>query len=64
MRKFGPCKILRNFSSGNAYEVELPDSLIISHVFNIVDLLQCHEPEFNEDSITNLEKQLPQKEPN
>ena len=24
IKKFGPCKILRKFDSGNAYEVELP----------------------------------------
>lgn len=53
MKKFGPCKILRKFSSRNAYEVELPDSLSISSVFNIVDLHQHHEPEFSEDSVAN-----------
>lgn len=56
MRKFGPCRILGKFGSGNAYEVELPDSLTISLVFNIVDLHQYHEPKFSEDSIANLEK--------
>ena len=27
MKKFGPCKILKKFDSGNAYEVELPDDM-------------------------------------
>lgn len=63
LKNFGPCKILRKFSSGNAYEVELLDSLSISPIFNIVDLHEYHEPKFNEYSVANLEKQFPQKEP-
>lgn len=59
MKKFGPCGILRKFNSRNAYEVELPDSLSISPIFNIADLHEYHEPEFNDDSIADLEKQLP-----
>ena len=35
MRNFGPCKILRNFDSGNAYEVELLDDMDISPIFNV-----------------------------
>ena len=35
MRNFGPCKILRKFDSGNAYEVELPDDMDISPIFNM-----------------------------
>ena len=42
--KFGPCKIFRKFDSGNAYEVELPDDMDISPIFNIVDLYTYHEP--------------------
>ena len=38
MRKFEPCKILRKFDSGNTYEVELPNDMDISPIFNIVDL--------------------------
>ncbi|GLJ56002.1 hypothetical protein SUGI_1202410 [Cryptomeria japonica] len=56
MRKFGPCMILRKFSSGNAYEVELPDSLGNSPIFNIADLHQYHESGFSGDSIADLEK--------
>lgn len=43
MKKFGPCKILKKFDSRNAYEVELPDDMDISPIFNIVDLYQYHE---------------------
>ena len=35
MRNFRPCKILRNFDSGYAYEVELLDDMDISPIFNI-----------------------------
>ena len=43
IKKFGPCKILRKFDSGNAYEVELPDDMDIFHIFNIGDLYKYHE---------------------
>ena len=36
MKKYGHCKILKNFDSGNAYEVELPDDMDISPILNIV----------------------------
>ena len=38
MKKFGPYKILKKYDSGNAYEVELPDGIQISPIFNITDL--------------------------
>ena len=43
MKKFGPCKILKKFDIGNAYEVELPDDMDISPIFNIVDLYKYHQ---------------------
>ena len=43
--KFGPCKILRKFDSGNAYEAELPNDMDISPIFNISDLYKYHELE-------------------
>lgn len=43
MKKFGPCRILRNFDSGNAYEVELPEDMDISPIFNVLDLYEYHE---------------------
>jgi hypothetical protein len=36
MKKIGPCKVLRKFGE-NAYEIELPDGIGISPIFNIVD---------------------------
>ena len=40
MKKFGPCKILKKFDSGNAYEIELPDDMNISPILNIVYLFR------------------------
>ena len=43
MKKFGPCKILKKHDSGNAYEVELPDGIHISPIFNIAELIEYHD---------------------
>lgn len=32
MKKFGPCRVLRKFDSGNAFEVELLETLSISPI--------------------------------
>ncbi|KAK4839835.1 hypothetical protein QYF36_025349 [Acer negundo] len=40
-KKIGPCKILRKFGE-NAYEVDLPQRLNISRIFNVVDLYTFH----------------------
>jgi hypothetical protein len=37
MKNIGPCKVLKKFGA-NAYEIELPDGIRISLIFNIVDL--------------------------
>jgi hypothetical protein len=37
MKKIRPCKVLKKFGA-NAYEIELPDGIGISLIFNISDL--------------------------
>jgi hypothetical protein len=37
MKKIGPCKVIRKFGE-NAYDIELPDGIEISPIFNVADL--------------------------
>jgi hypothetical protein len=37
MKKIGPCRVMRKFGA-NTYEIELPDGIGISPIFNAVDL--------------------------
>jgi hypothetical protein len=37
MKNIGPSKVIRKFGA-NAYEIELPDGVGISPIFNVVDL--------------------------
>jgi hypothetical protein len=37
LKKIGPCRVLKKFGT-NAYEIELPDGIGISPIFNILDL--------------------------
>jgi hypothetical protein len=37
MKNVGPCRVIRKFGA-NTYEIELPDGVEISTIFNVVDL--------------------------
>jgi hypothetical protein len=47
MKNIGPCKFLRKFDE-NAYEIELPDDVGISPIFNISDMYPYREEEAGE----------------
>ena len=55
MRNFGPCKILKKFDSGNAYEVELPDDMDISPIFNFADLYEYYEPKYDDEVVVTYD---------
>ena len=55
LRKFGPCKIKIRIND-NAYLMDLPEELDISHVFNVADLYSLptkSSKEANEDQSIN-----------
>jgi hypothetical protein len=64
MKKIGPCKILRKFDA-NAYEIELPDDVGISPIFNISDLYPYREDDTEGSEYQEKiqwEKQMPIEE--
>jgi hypothetical protein len=60
MNKIRPCNILRKFA-GNAYEIELPDNVGISLIFNVVDLYLYRRDDAGEsyNQEVQWEEQLP-----
>jgi hypothetical protein len=49
MKKIKPCKVLKKFGA-NAYEIELPDGIGISLIFNVSDLYPYKSEEAEESS--------------
>jgi hypothetical protein len=58
MKKIGPCKIIRKFGA-NAYEIELPNGIGISLIFNISDLYPYRAEEDSEQTEFQWTKQMP-----
>jgi hypothetical protein len=61
MKNIGPCKTLRKFDA-NAYEIELPDDVGISPIFNVSDLYPYmkYDTEGSKDQENiQWEKQMP-----
>ena len=68
MKKIRPCRILRKFSS-NAYEIEFPEGIGISPIFNVSNLnlykgtkeeLEEYSTE-EEDQTLNWKEQMPKE---
>jgi hypothetical protein len=61
MKKIGPCRILRKFGK-NAYELEFPEGIGISPIFNISDLYPYRTDTTDtgtEEPVVQWQKQLP-----
>jgi hypothetical protein len=61
MKKIGPCKVLNKFGA-NAYEIELPDGIVISLIFNVSYLYPYKSEEVeasNEQPEVQWTKQMP-----
>jgi hypothetical protein len=61
MKKIGSCKVLKKFGE-NAYELELPEGIGISPIFNISDLYPYRADDAStgtEEPVVQWQKQLP-----
>jgi hypothetical protein len=61
MKKIGLCRVIRKFGA-NTYEIELPDGIGISSIFNVADLYPYRDEEIGaEDKQTEVQwtKQMP-----
>jgi hypothetical protein len=61
MKKIGPCRVLKKFRE-NAYEIELPDGIGISSIFDVVELYPYRAGEAEtgtEEPVVQWIKQLP-----
>jgi hypothetical protein len=61
MKKIGPCRVLKKFGA-NAYEIELPDGIEISPIFNISYLYPYKDEETgtkNEQPMIQWTKKMP-----
>jgi hypothetical protein len=61
MKKIGLCKVIRKFGA-NEYEIELPNGVKISSIFNIADLYPYRAEEVgaeDEQEEIQSEKQMP-----
>jgi hypothetical protein len=61
MKKIGPCRVLKNLGT-NAYEIELPDGIEISLIFNISNLYPYKDGETgieNEHLVIQWTMQMP-----
>ena len=58
-KKIGPCRILRKFLA-NAYEIEIPDDIGISPIFNVADLYPYKETKEETSSTNGLDRDIGQ----